>query len=147
MTRLIIDTGTEGNQATGDSLRLAMTKINTNFEDVYTLIADGSTGLIRNDTTNGNLVLQSNGTGVIEIDQLQISGDSITSITTNGSVDLTGNGTGGVNIEALSFNGTSISSTDSSRINLCSWTHKGVATTVTTENVDCVFAFEGMINA
>jgi propanediol utilization protein len=81
-------------------------------------VQDGSSGLIATDVTNGDLKLQANGTGNIEIDQLSINGDSITSIVTNGSVDITGNGTGGVNIEALSFNGTSISSTDSSTINL-----------------------------
>jgi hypothetical protein len=118
MARLLIDTGTAGNPATGDTIRTAMTKINTNFAEVYSLVRDGSSGLIATDITNGDLKLQANGTGNIEIDQLSINGDSITSIVTNGSVDITGNGTGGVNIEALTFNGTSISSTDSSRINL-----------------------------
>ena len=118
MARLNIDTGTLGNPATGDTLRTAMTKINTNFEEVYSLVRDGSSGLIATDVTNGDLKLQANGTGVIEIDTLQVNGDAITSIVTNGSVDITGNGTGGVNIEALSFNGTSISSADSSSINL-----------------------------
>ena len=118
MARLNIDTGIEGNPATGDTIRTAMTKINTNFTEVYSLVRDGSSGLIATDVTNGDLVLQANGTGVIEIDTLQVNGDAITSIVTNGSVDITGNGTGGVNIEALTFNGTSISSSDSSRINL-----------------------------
>ena len=118
MARLNIDTGTLGNPATGDTLRTAMTKINTNFAEVYSLVRDGSSGLIATDVTNGDLKLQANGTGVIEIDTLQVNGDAITSIVTNGSVDITGNGTGGVNIEALSFNGTSISSADSSSINL-----------------------------
>ena len=36
MARLNIDTGTEGNSATGDTLRTAITKINTNFDEVYT---------------------------------------------------------------------------------------------------------------
>ena len=118
MARINIDIGVLGNPATGDTLRTAMTKINTNFAEVYSLVRDGSSGLIATDVTNGDLKLQANGTGNIEIDQLSINGDSITTIATNGSVDITGNGTGGVNIEALSFNGTSISSTDSSRINL-----------------------------
>ena len=118
MARLTIDTGTAGNPATGDTLRTAMTKVNANFDEVYQLVGDGSTGLITTAITNGDLKLQANGTGVIEVDQLQINGDAITSIVTNSSVDITGNGTGGVNIEALTFNGTSISSTDSSRINL-----------------------------
>ena len=118
MARINIDTGTLGNPATGDTLRTAMTKINTNFAEVYSLVQDGSSGLIATDVTNGDLKLQANGTGTIEIDQLSISGDSITTIATNGSVDITGNGTGGVNIEALNFSGTSISSADSSSINL-----------------------------
>ena len=116
MARLNIDTGILGNPSTGDTLRTAMTKINTNFTEVYSLVRDGSSGLIATDVTNGDLKIQANGTGVIEIDTLQVNGDAITSIVTNGSVDITGNGTGGVNIEALSVNGTSITSSDSSSI-------------------------------
>ena len=116
MSRLTIDTGTAGNPATGDTLRTAMTKINTNFSELYgTNVADG---VLTTTTTNGDVRIQPNGTGIVEVDQLQVNGDAITSIATNGSVDITGNGTGGVNIEALTFNGTSISSSDSSRINL-----------------------------
>lgn len=35
MSRLTIDTGTAGNAATGDSLRSAFTKVNTNFEELF----------------------------------------------------------------------------------------------------------------
>ena len=118
MARINIDIGTLGNPATGDTLRTAMNKINTNFAEVYSLVQDGSSGLIATDVTNGDLKLQANGTGSIEIDNLSIQGDTITTIATNGSVDINGNGTGGVNIEALHFNGTSINSSDSSTINL-----------------------------
>jgi hypothetical protein len=103
MARLTINTGTAGNPATGDSLRGAFTKVNTNFEEVYSLIGDGSTGLITTSVTNGDLKIQPNGTGVVEVDQLQINGDDITSIVTNGSVNITGNGTGTVSIQGLSF--------------------------------------------
>ena len=118
MARINIDIGALGNPATGDTLRTAFTKINNNFAEVYSLVQDGSSGLIATDVTNGDLKLQANGTGSIEIDNLSITGDTITTIATNGSVDINGNGTGGVNIEALHFNGTSINSADSSRINL-----------------------------
>ena len=118
MARTNIDIGTLGNPATGDTLRTAMIKINNNFTEVYSLVRDGSSGLIATDVTNGDLKLQANGTGNIEIDQLSINGDSITSIATNGSVDITGNGTGGVNIEGISVNGTTITSSDSSTINI-----------------------------
>ena len=72
MARLNIDTGTEGNSATGDTLRTAMTKINTNFEEVYQLVGDADTGLITTTLTNGDLKLQPNGTGSIEIDKLKV---------------------------------------------------------------------------
>jgi len=55
---------------------------------------------------------------VVEIDQLQITDDDITSLITNGTIAITGNGTGGVDIEALSITGTSISSSDSTTINI-----------------------------
>ncbi len=35
MARLNIDTGTEGNSATGDTLRTAFGKVNDNFIEVY----------------------------------------------------------------------------------------------------------------
>ena len=64
MTRLIIDTGTEGNPATGDTLRTAMNKINDNFLEVYNDLADsGLGGMLTNTTTNGDVKIQPNGTG------------------------------------------------------------------------------------
>jgi hypothetical protein len=94
MAKLTIDTGTAGNPATGDTLRTAMAKVNANFDEVYQLVGDGSTGLITTSVTNGDLKLQANGTGVIEVDQLQISNTTITPITTNASLTLQSNGTG-----------------------------------------------------
>jgi hypothetical protein len=96
MARLNIDIGTAGNPATGDSLRGAFTKVNTNFSEIYSLIGDGSTGLITTDVTNGDLKIQPNGTGVVEVDQLQIDGTTISPIVTNGNLTLGVNGTGQV---------------------------------------------------
>ena len=96
MARLNIDTGTEGNVATGDTLRTAMTKINNNFIDVYGLVGDPSTGLLTNSTTNGDIKVQPNGTGIVEIDQLQINDTTITPLITNGDLTLGVNGTGQV---------------------------------------------------
>ena len=101
MARQNIDTGTEGNSATGDTLRTAMTKINTNFEDVYQLIGDPSTGLITTQVTNGDLKLQPNGTGSIEIDQLKIDSSAITTIGTNANLTLTANGTGAITLDSI----------------------------------------------
>ena len=68
MSRLTIDTGTEGNPATGDSLRGAFTKVNTNFTELYS-------GTITTETTNANLTLSANGTGqiVINSDRVVVS--------------------------------------------------------------------------
>ena len=99
MTRLIIDTGTLGNTATGDTIRTAMTKINDNFLEVYgDLAASGLGGQLTNATTNGDVKIQPNGTGIVEVDQLQITDDAITSLITNGDLTLSGNGTGSVKV-------------------------------------------------
>ena len=78
MARLNIDTGIEGNSATGDTLRTAMNKINTNFEDVYAIIGDPSTGLLTTEITNGDIKVQPNGTGVVEVkENLRVTGAQI----------------------------------------------------------------------
>ena len=96
MARLTIDTGTAGNPATGDTLRTAMTKINANFEEVYQLVGDGDTGLLTTSVTNGDIKIQPNGTGNVEIDSLQVSDTTITPLTTNSDLTLAVNGTGQV---------------------------------------------------
>ena len=116
MTRLIIDTGTLGNPATGDSLRTAMIKINDNFSELYT--SSSADGNLTTDVTNGDISIKPNGTGTVEIDALSVNSDNITSLTTNSSITITGNGTAGVDIEGISVNGTTISSSDSSTINI-----------------------------
>jgi hypothetical protein len=117
MTRIIIDTGTEGNSATGDTLRTAMTKINTNFEDVYTVVGDPSTGLLTNSTTNGDIKVQPNGTGIVEIDQLQITDSAITPLITNGDLTLTANGTGDIVLGDVTVSDNKVS-TNASNANL-----------------------------
>jgi hypothetical protein len=98
MSRLNIDTGTLGNSATGDTLRTAMTKVNTNFEEVYQLIGNADDGLITTTITNGDLKLQANGSGIIEVDHLQVNNTTISTITTNSDLTLSANGTGAVAI-------------------------------------------------
>ena len=63
MTRQIINTGTEGNSATGDTIRGAMLKVNANFEEVYQLVGSGDTGLLTTSVTNGDIKVQPNGAG------------------------------------------------------------------------------------
>ena len=115
MARLNIDTGTEGNSATGDTLRTAMTKINTNFDELFGVHAD--TGLITTSLTNGDIRIQPNGTGTIEIDQLQVDSSTITSTGTNSNLTLTANGTGNIVLDAVTISDNKIS-TNASNANL-----------------------------
>ena len=101
MARLNIDTGTEGNSATGDTLRTAMTKINTNFGELFDVHTD--TGLITTSLTNGDIRIQPNGSGTIEIDQLQVNSSGITTIATNSDLTITANGTGDIVLDAVTI--------------------------------------------
>jgi len=104
MGQLTIDTGTAGNPATGDTLRTAMTKVNTNFTEVYASLAGaGLGGNLTTPFTNGDLVIQPNGTGSIEIDQLKIDSSAITSIGTNSDITITPNGTGNIVLDAITL--------------------------------------------
>ena len=115
MARLNIDTGTAGNSATGDTLRTAMTKINTNFGELFDVHTD--TGLITTSLTNGDIRIQPNGTGTIEIDQLQVDSSAITSTATNSNLTLTANGTGNIILDAVTISDNKIS-TNASNANL-----------------------------
>jgi hypothetical protein len=82
------------------------------------LVGDADTGTITTTITNGDLKLQANGTGIIEIDQLQINNSAITPITTNGDLTLSANGTGNIVLGAITVNGTTLSSADSTKISI-----------------------------
>ena len=110
MSRLTIDTGTAGNPATGDSLRGAFTKVNTNFAELYAELGGDSldaisftNNTISTDITNANLILTGNGTGGVVIEDIEITGSTINVLTTNNNLTLDTNGTGKVIINGLSF--------------------------------------------
>ena len=96
--RLIIDTGTLGNPATGDTLRTAMTKANDNFAELYTDLAEttSSNGILTTGTTNGDVKIFPNGTGIVEIDRLSLNNTTISSLDTNADINILPGGTGGV---------------------------------------------------
>jgi len=110
MSRLTIDLGTAGNPATGDSIRTAFNKVNTNFAELYAELGGDSLDTISftNNTissgiTNGTLVLEGNGTGAVDIEGIQVNDNQIITTTTNANLLLDGNGTGTVVINGLSF--------------------------------------------
>ncbi len=98
MTIETINIGTNANDGTGDSLRVAMGKINNNFATLNAsneLVEDASPQLGSN---------------------LDVQTHSIITTASNGNIVLTPNGTGSVLLDSLSINGSTISSTDSSQI-------------------------------
>ena len=98
MARLVIDTGTLGNPATGDTLRTAMTKANDNFTELYRDLAEttSSNGILTTGVTNGDIKIFPNGTGIVEIDRLSLSNTTISSLDTNADISILPGGTGGV---------------------------------------------------
>ncbi len=110
MSRLTIDLGTAGNPATGDSIRTAFNKVNTNFSELYAELGGDSldtlsftNNTISSGITNGTLVLEGNGTGAVDIEGIQVNDNQIITTTTNANLLLDGNGTGTVVINGLSF--------------------------------------------
>jgi len=111
MTQQIVNTGTTPNDKTGDSIRAAFIKVNNNFNEVYSVLnvndnlrITGSSLISVN--TNGNIILDPNGTGVTRINSnatvvgdLSVSGNSATSgngstggnSTVGGTLTVTGN--------------------------------------------------------
>ena len=98
MARKIIDTGTLGNTAMGDTIRTAMTKANENFLELYTDLAatTSSNGNLTNADTNGDVKIFANGTGIVEIDRLSLNNTTISSLDTNADITIQANGTGGI---------------------------------------------------
>lgn len=80
MVQQVINVGTSANDGTGDPLRSAFTKINSNFSEIYGKDAIGANFDLTDNTisatnTNGNIELEPNGTGVVVInnDNIMIS--------------------------------------------------------------------------
>jgi len=99
MTRLTIDTGSDGNPATGDTLRTAMTKINTNFAELSGDLQLSGNTLLSADT-NGNIILDPNGTGQVTVDADRLV---ITTTKTATAVGNTGDVAGSISWDATNL--------------------------------------------
>jgi len=100
MARLTIDTGTVGNPATGDTLRTAMTKVNSNFAEMMSGNLSLSGNSLVSVDTNGNITLDPNGTG-----QVQVNADRlvITTTKTATAVGNTGDVAGSISWDATNL--------------------------------------------
>ena len=137
MAQLTIGIGTSANDGTGDPLRTAFTKINTNFTELYgttaeanDIIEDTSPQLggnldingwnITSARTNENIRIIPNGTGTIELEKnVNVTGNLTASgnIIANGNINLgDGSGdqvkvTGVFEADQLQIDGTTMTST------------------------------------
>ena len=73
MAKQTVNLGSSANDGTGDPLRTAFDKINDNFNELYSAGAAGTnidiTGnKITSTDTNGHLVLDTDGTGIVKVD-------------------------------------------------------------------------------
>ena len=81
MAKLGINTGSNADDGTGDSLRVGAGKINSNFNEVYSLLTgagnNGSTllsGIVTSITAGTNISLTGGPTGAIQIASSAVAG-------------------------------------------------------------------------
>ena len=121
--------GSSANDGTGDPLRTAFTKINENFTEVYALLGQDTAGAkgidisgstIGSTETNADIIINPNGTGLVEIGAdlqlgtgLKISYATLTSLSTNSNITLTPSGTGSVVLDSVTITENQIAASNS----------------------------------
>ena len=119
MAKQTIDLGTLGGaDGTGDSIRTAGAKINSNFTELYaTSAVQSHIGMDQNEITstqsNADIVLKPAGTGSVSFPAIQINDNNIETTRTNDDINLVPSGTGSVIIDSLSVKDNTMATTDS----------------------------------
>ena len=123
MAQQTLNIGSNANDGTGDTLRVAMDKVNDNFNEIYAsplfttdIIISGNE--IRANRSNDDLVFKPSGTGSITFPAIRINDNNIEGTRSNDNINLKPSGTGSVVFGSIKINGTSLSSDDSSFINI-----------------------------
>ena len=122
MAKQALNLGSTANDGTGDTLRVAMDKVNDNFDEIYAspIISDFITisgNEIRANRTNDDLVLEPSGTGrvtapAITVDSnISIKDNVISTLISNSNLELTPAGTGSVVIPKVDINEGTIDNT------------------------------------
>lgn len=127
MAKQTINLGSSANDGTGDPLRTAFDKINDNFDELYlySTAASGNnitiTGnTIASDNTNGNIILDPNGTGKVvvatagELRFTDHTDNAVLFVDADGDVQMSGNltystATGKITIDDVEIGGQTIS--------------------------------------
>lgn len=123
MAQQTLNIGSTANDGTGDTLRVAMDKVNDNFDEIYAsplfnadIVISGNE--IRANRSNDDLVFKPSGTGSITFPAIRINDNNIEGTRSNDNINLKPSGTGSVVFGSIKINGTSLSSDDSSFINI-----------------------------
>ena len=122
MAQQTLNIGTTANDGTGDTLRVAMDKVNDNFDEIYAspIISDHITitgNEIRANRTNDDLVLEPSGTGVVTApavtvdSNINIKDNVIQATVSNSDLVLSPSGTGSVVISKADINSGTIDNT------------------------------------
>lgn len=115
MAKQTIDLGTLGGaDGTGDSIRTAGAKINSNFTELYaTSAVQSHIGIVQNNISstlsNADIVLKPAGTGSINFPVIRFDDNNIENLRTNESLRLIPNGTGSVVIDTISLKDSTLS--------------------------------------
>ena len=125
MAQLSLNVGSNANDGTGDTLRDAMVKVNTNFTELYAspLLASGVTvsgNEIRSNRSNDDLKFSPSGTGTVVIESgtgftidsnINIKDNIIKTTVSNSDLELSASGSGNVVISSADINGGAIDNT------------------------------------
>ena len=123
MARQNINIGSNANDGTGDDLRSAMQKINTNFTELYAETAVDSGITISGNTISSNrsdddIVFEPSGVGAVRFPAVTINDNAIIGTRSNEDLTISASGTGNLILGSLRVNGTTVSSDDSTKITL-----------------------------
>jgi len=147
MAQTTIDVGSNANDGTGDDLRSAFISVNANFTELYaaspvtsSISLAGNT--ISTNASNANLKLLASGTGVIELEGIQIRDNHIEGIRSNEDLVISASGTGNIRIGSLRLNGTTISSDDSSSVRINETLH---VNTIASDDSTAVTIDDGLL--
>ena len=123
MAQEVINIGAQADDGTGDTIRGAGIKINSNFTELYaTPFAQTSIGFVENEISstqsNADLVLKPSGTGAILFPAIRINDNNIEGTRSNEDLILRANGSGCLVVDGIGISGTSITAIDSSIVNI-----------------------------
>jgi hypothetical protein len=123
MAQELINIGAVADDGTGDTIRRAGIKINSNFTELFARPSVASDiNVVQNNisttASDADLVIKPSGTGAVSFPGIDINDNTITASRSNDDLVFMPSGTGLVIMQGLSFGGTTINATDSSQVNI-----------------------------